>query len=378
VEYILRKSVRVGDGGIVMDLGELIELVKEKGASDLHLTVSSPPVLRIDGELVPQEDMSPLTPKDVEMIFERVTTLEQRNTFNNELELDFAYSFFGYARFRVNVMRQRGSISLALRLVPVHISSIDELGLPQICKKLILKPRGLILVTGPTGSGKSTTLAAMIDHLNKNARRNVITIEDPIEFLHRNIKCIVRQRDLGDDTKSFDAALTHALRHDPDVIVVGEMRDLPTISTAIRAAETGHLVLGTLHTTDAPRTVNRVIDMFPALQQEQIKQQFAEAIEAVLSQTLLNRVSGGRIAVFEILLATPAVRNLVREGKTYELPTVMQLNVEDGMQTMDDALAELVEKRIITLQEAMMKSSHPEKIRKSFELPHKQMYKILV
>jgi twitching motility protein PilT len=265
-----KENVGVGNGGINMELSELIERVKEKGASDLHLIVSSPPVLRIDGALEPQEDLSTLTPKDIEKIYERITTLEQRNTFSQTFELDFAYSFFGYARFRVNVMRQRGSISLALRLVPVHIASIDELGLPQILKKLILKPRGLILVTGPTGSGKSTTLAAMIDHLNKTMRRNVITIEDPIEFLHRNIKCIIHQRDLGDDTKSFDVALIHALRHDPDVIVVGEMRDLPTVSTAIRAAETGHLVLGTLHTTDAARTVNRLVDMFPAIQQEQL------------------------------------------------------------------------------------------------------------
>jgi twitching motility protein PilT len=374
---VTKENVGVGNGGINMELSELIERVKEKGASDLHLIVSSPPVLRIDGALEPQEDLSTLTPKDIEKIYERITTLEQRNTFSQTFELDFAYSFFGYARFRVNVMRQRGSISLALRLVPVHIASIDELGLPQILKKLILKPRGLILVTGPTGSGKSTTLAAMIDHLNKTMRRNVITIEDPIEFLHRNIKCIIHQRDLGDDTKSFDVALIHALRHDPDVIVVGEMRDLPTVSTAIRAAETGHLVLGTLHTTDAARTVNRLVDMFPAIQQEQIKQQVAEILEAVLSQTLVSRVSGGRTASFEILLATPAVRNLIREGKTYELPTVMQLNVEDGMQTMDDALSELVEKRIITLQEAMSKSSHPDRLKKQFELPQKQLYKVL-
>jgi len=230
---------------------ELLKLTVDKKASDLHLRVPSPPVFRIDGTLVPQEDLSPVTAEDIEMIFEYITTPEQRNTFLSELELDFAYSVPGLARFRVSVMKQRNTLSIAFRMVPFKVFTIDELGLPQICKELILKPRGLILVTGPTGSGKSTTMAAMIDHLNESDSRNVITIEDPIEYLHRNKKCLIAQRDLGDDTRSFSTALVHALRHDPDVIVVGEMRDLETVATAIRAAETGHLVLGTLHTTDA-------------------------------------------------------------------------------------------------------------------------------
>jgi len=350
-----------------MELNELLKLMVDKGASDIHLRVPSPPVLRIDGQLIPQEDLPLLTPQDVKAAFDYITTPEQRGTFSRELELDFAYSIPGLARFRVSTLQQRGTISLAFRLVPIEILSISDLGLPQICKDLILKPRGLILVTGPTGSGKSTTMAAMINHLNENDARNIITIEDPIEYLHPNKKCIIAQRDLGDDTKSFDIALIHALRHDPDVIVVGEMRDLPTISTAIRAAETGHLVMGTLHTTDASQTVDRIIDIFPSGHQQQIRLQFSQVLEAVLCQTLLPRVRGGRVAAFEIMLANSAVRNLIREGKTYELPNVMRLSSKDGMQTLDQALVDLVKGRIVTQEEAMMKSSNPERLQKSLQ-----------
>ena len=353
-----------------MELDKLLRLVLEKNASDLHLDVGSPPVLRINGVLLPQEEMPSLTRQDVQTILERVTTIEQREEFQKEMELDFAYSFFGLARFRVNVLRQRGTPSLAFRLVPIKIATIDDLELPQILKKLILKHAGLILVTGSSGEGKSTTQTAMIDYLNQNARRHVITIEDPIEFVHSNNKCVIVQRDLGDDTKSFDTALTHALRHDPDVIVLGEMRDLSTISTALRAAETGHLVIGTLHTTDCVRTINRVIDMFPSTQQHQIRQQLAETIEAVLSQTLLNRISGGRIAAFEILLANDAVRNVIRENKSHELYSLMQLGSQQGMRTMDEALSELVGRCVITLEEALTRSLHPEQLRKMFETPN--------
>jgi len=352
-----------------MELDRLLKMVIEKKASDLHLDVGSPPVLRINGVLLPQEDIPAFSHQDVQIIFERVTTLEQREQFLREMELDFAYSFFGLARFRVNVLKQRGSVSLAFRVVPVRILSIDELELPQICKKIILKKAGLILVTGHSGAGKSTTQAAMIDYLNQNARRHIITIEDPIEFLYANNKCMIVQRDLGDDTKSFDTALTHALRHDPDVIVLGEMRDLSTIATALRAAETGHLVIGTLHTTNAVGTINRVIDIFPAHQQDQIRQQLAETIEAVLSQTLVTRVSGGRTGVFEILLANAGVRNVIREGKNHELYSLMQLGSQQGMRTMDDALAELVGKYVVTLEEALPRCSHPDQMRKLFENP---------
>ena len=351
-----------------MQVDELLKLMVDKGASDLHLKVPSPPVLRIDGVLVPQEDLPPVTPKDIEMVFEHITTQSQRETFYRELELDFAYSLPGLARFRVNVLKQRGTWSLAFRLVPFTILSIDELGLPQIFKELVLKPRGLILVTGPTGSGKSTTLAAMINHLNESKKQNVITIEDPIEYLYHNKKCIIAQRDLGDDTKSFANALVHALRHDPDVILVGEMRDLETISTAITAAETGHLVLATLHTTDAVQTVDRIIDVFPPEHQHQVRLQLSQIIEAVLAQTLLPRAGGkGRIAAFEILVANPAVRNLIRTSKTFELPNVIQLGAKDGMQTLSQALAYLVKNRTVTIEEAMMKSSDPERLKKSIQ-----------
>lgn len=348
-----------------MDILELLRLMKEKGASDLHIRVPLQPILRIDGNLMPQTDLPPVTPECAEGILKQITTPEQREKFYHEKELDFAYGVPGLARFRVNVLQQRGTISIAFRMIPFDIPTIDELGLPQICKELVLRPRGLILVTGPTGSGKSTTLAAMIHHLNQTLARNVITIEDPIEYLHRNIKCIIAQREVGTDTMSFDQALVHALRHDPDVILVGEMRDLETITTAMRAAETGHLVLGTLHTTDAPQTVDRIIDIFPPSQQQQIRLQFSQAIEAVLSQTLLPRASGkGRIAAFEIMIANAAVRNLIREGKTYELHNVMQLSASEGMQTLDQALADLVRRKLVTLEDAMMKSSSPEKLRK--------------
>ncbi len=351
-----------------MEIDELLKLTVDKGASDLHLKVPSPPVLRIDGVLIPQEDWPPVTPKDIEMVFEHITTQNQRETFLREMELDFAYSLPGLARFRVNALKQRGTMSFAFRLVPFEILSIDDLGLPQLLKELVLKPRGLILVTRPTGSGKSTTLAGMINHLNESKKQNVITIEDPIEFLYRDRRCIIAQRDLGDDTKSFATALIHALRHDPDVIVVGEMRDLETISTAIRAAETGHLVLGTLHTTDASQTVDRIIEIFPPSQQQQMRLQLSQVMEAVLSQALLPRVVGkGRVAAFEIMIANSAVRNLIREGKTFELANAMQLGAKDGMQTLDQALTDLIRKGTVTQEEAVMKSSHPERLKKALQ-----------
>lgn len=348
-----------------METNELLRLMVGKGASDLHLRVPSPPVLRIDGALVPLEDFPSVTATDVKEAFEHISTECQRETFHEEMELDLAYSIPGLARFRVNVLQQRGTMSIAFRRVAFTIPTIDELELPQICKALVLKPRGLILVTGPTGSGKSTTLAAMIDHLNENDRRNVITIEDPIEYLHHNKRCIIAQRDLGDDTRSFGAALVHALRHDPDVILVGEMRDLSTISTAITAAETGHLVLGTLHTVDAVQTVDRLVDVFPPEHQHQVRLQLSQMLEAVLSQTLLPRAAGrGRIAAFEILIATAAVRNLIRNNKTYELPSVIQLSAKDSMQSLNQALAYLVKDRMVTTEEAMMKSSDPEQLKR--------------
>ena len=342
-----------------MQIDELLKLVVDKGATDLHLKVPSPPVLRIDGMLILQEDLPPLTVKDIEFVFEQVTIQEQRDAFVRERELDFAYSVPGLARFRVSALRQRGTVSLAFRLVSIKVPSIDELGLPQICKELMLKPNGLILVTGPSGSGKSTTLAAMINYLNENKMRNVITIEDPIEYLFRDRKCIIHQRELGTDTRSFSTALIHALRHDPDVIVIGEMRDLSTITAAITAAETGHLVLGTLHTIDAAQSVDRLIDVFPATQQRQIRLQLSQVLEAVLSQRLLSRIGGGRIAAVEIMIVNSVIRTLVREEKLFEITPCIEMSTGVGMQTMEQAVTDLIKRNMVSQEEAMMQISGP-------------------
>lgn len=348
-----------------MQIDNILKLMVEKNASDLHLMVSSPPMLRIYGKLLPIENCQILTVEDIQTIFDSMTTPVHKNTFAETMELDFAYSASGVGRFRVNVLRQRGTLAFAIRLVPFKIPTIDEMGLPPICKELIRKPRGLIIVAGSTGSGKSTTMAAMLDHLNETESRHIITIEDPIEYLHRNKKSIIAQRDLGEDTKSFELALIHTLRQDPDVIYIGEMRDLVTISTAIRAAETGHLVLGTLHTTDAAQTVDRIIDIFPANQQSQIRLQFSQVFEAVLMQCLLPRINDvGRVAAFEILIANAAVRNLIRMGKTYEIPNAINLGAKEGMQTLDQALAKLVKSQLVSQEDAVAKSSNPAQLLK--------------
>ncbi len=346
-----------------MEIEELLKLLIDKGASDLHLRVGTPPVLRIDGRLVLLDDLPPVTDDDVLRMLEQITTQEQRDTFFRDKELDFAYTLGQLSRFRINVLWQRKTISIACRVVSFEVPTIDELELPQICKSLILEPRGLILVTGHTGAGKSTTMAAMIRHLNENRGCNVICIEDPIEYQHQNIKSIIAQRELGDDTKSFHVALVHALRHDPDVIVIGEMRDLDTISTAIRAAETGHLVMSTLHTTDAPQTIDRIIDIFPPYQQTQIRLQLSQVVLAILSQTLLPRAKGkGRIAAFEIVIANPAIRNLIRDSRTFEIPSYMHLHSQYGMQTLEDALADLVKRGEVTREEAMLRTSNPKRL----------------
>lgn len=341
-----------------MDITQLLKLMVDEGASDLHLKVPNPPVLRVNGVLVPQEAQGPLSAADVRAILEQVTSPEQRSVFDKERELDFAYSIPGVARFRVNVLQQRGTLSMAFRLVPFTIPSMEELGMPAICKKLIMMPRGLILVTGPTGSGKSTTLAAMLSYLNEKTRRTVITIEDPIEFLYKDDLCYISQRDLWDDTRSFSNALKHALRHDPEVLVIGELRDLDTISTAIMAAETGHLVLGTLHTIDAAQTVDRIIDIFPHDQQRQVRMQLAQVLEAVLSQVLLPRIGGGRVGAFEVLIATSAMRKLIRDEKIMEIAGNMEICGQEGMQTMDQALVNLVKNNQVTLENALAKSSN--------------------
>ena len=350
-----------------MNIEELLRLMVEKEASDLHLRVPSQPVLRIDGALIPQEDLPRVTPQYVQECLDQLTTETQRERFYEDLELDLAYSVAGLARFRVAAFFQRGTISIAVRQVSLKVPTLDDLGLPSVCRSLAMKTRGLVLVTGPTGAGKSTTLAAMIDHLNKNEKRNVITIEDPIEYIYQNDKCIIAQRDLGDDFKSFAVALRHTLRQDPDVIMVGEMRDLDTIATAITAAETGHLVLSTVHTVSAPQTVERIIDVFPAHQQEQIRFQVSLVLEGVLSQILLPRAGGsGRVGAFEVMVSSDAIRNLIRDGRTDQIPTYLQTGRQVGMQTMDQALEELVRSGAVSIEEAMMRATKPEDFRRRF------------
>ena len=355
-------EIRPGrDPGVYLD--ELLSYMAHVGASDLHVTVPSPPILRVEGRLVAQSDLQPVSPDVVEAMFRHVSTDEQRAAFGRELELDFAYSLPGIARFRVSAMQQRGSKSLAFRRVPFVVPSLEEMGIPPICKEFVVKPRGLLLVTGACGSGKSTTLAAMLRFLNETRSRNVITIEDPIEFLFHNDKCFIRQRELGSDTKTFYAALVHALRHDPDVIVIGEMRDLPTISTAITAAETGHLVIGTLHTIDAAQSVDRIVDIFPPAQQNQIRLQISQVLEGVLSQVLLPRIGGGRVAAFEIMPATEGIRRIIREGKLGEIAVNLEQGAAEGKQSMNQALADLVKRKIVVREDALMKSGNPARLK---------------
>ncbi|MDO8689047.1 MAG: type IV pilus twitching motility protein PilT [Dehalococcoidia bacterium] len=346
-----------------MEIDDLLRTMVASNASDLHIKLGSAPVFRIDGSLQAMEE-GPVSSADMEGFLGRMASSVQRDALLRDLELDLAYSLAGVARFRVNVFFQRGSMGLAIRVVPLQVLSADALGLPAACKALAVKPRGLVLVTGSTGSGKSTTLAAMIDYLNNLERRHVITIEDPIEYLHRDRKCIIAQRELGGDTHSFAEALKHVLRQDPDVILVGEMRDLETISTAITAAETGHLVLATLHTTSAPQTIDRVVDVFPPYQQQQIRFQLSVVLEGILCQTLLHCSGGGRVAAFEVLLVTSAVRNLIREGKTFQIPTVMQLGGQLGMQTLDQAIASLVRQGQVSLEDALMRATSPDDMKK--------------
>ena len=347
-----------------MHIDDLLGITVAKGASDLHLKTGGVPVLRINGELVPQDEMPEMTSEDMKQLFEQVTTEEQRSSFADELELDFAHQANGIGRFRVNAYLQGGTISLACRPVRTHILTIEELGLPEVCKSLALKPSGLIIVTGPTGCGKSTTLAAMMSYLNQKEKRKVTTIEDPIEFVHQDNKCIFSQRELGTDTRSFANALKHALRQDPDVILVGEMRDLETMATALTAAETGHLVLTTLHTPSAPQAIDRFIDIFPPHHQHQVRMQLSTTVEGVLYQTLVPRSDGsGRVAAVEIMLATAAVRNLIREGKTYQLTNAIQTGAQYGMQTLDKALLTLCRNELISREEALARGVDVEELK---------------
>jgi twitching motility protein PilT len=344
-------------------LDDLLRLMLQRGGSDLHIAVGSPPGIRQRGELMPIEGMRPLSPRDTMQMLYGVLSEEQRKRFENELELDFAYSIPGVSRFRANVFQQRNSLGAVFRVIPIDIPTLDELALPGVCKYLAERPRGLVLVTGPTGSGKSTTLAAMINHINETRAVHIITLEDPIEFMHRNKKAYVNQREIGEDTHSFAGALRRVLRQDPDVILVGEMRDLETISAAITAAETGHLVLATLHTTGAPETIDRIIDVFPPHQQQQVRMQVSTSLEGVLSQTLLRTSDGkGRVLAMEIMLGVPAIGNLIREGKTHQMETIIQGSGSLGMQTLDQSLKVLLTAGKITFEEAVSKAKNPREL----------------
>jgi len=346
-----------------MELKELLTLTVEKKASDLHITEKEPPVLRIDGRLH-RTDFPALQRDDTKRLIYAVLTTEQKEEFEKELELDFSLAIAGLDRFRVNAHLQRGVVEAAFRRVPSKIPTPNELGLPQITIELVRKPNGLVLFTGPTGVGKTTTLAALIDVINKERECLIISIEDPIEFLHTNKKSLIKQRQVFSDTHSFAEALRHVLRQDPDVIMVGEMRDLETISTALTAAETGHLVLATLHTPDAPQTIERIIDVFPPYQQQQVKLQLANCLRGVVSQLLLPHISGkGMVLATEIMVVTPGIRNLVREQETEQIPTLMQTGSQYGMKTMDKSLKELLNKGLINLDVAMSKVKNIEEFR---------------
>jgi len=336
-----------------MGIQDLLRIAIDNYASDLHLRVGSVPTLRIFGGLAPIPGMGPLTPRDVELYFEEVTTAEQRKMFAARHELDFEFSVKDYTRCRINVMQQRSTLSIAVRIIPYTIPGLGELNLPPVIKDLAMKRSGLILITGAKGSGKSTTIAAMVEYLNQNVQRNIITIEDPIEYVFRNKKCLIVQRNVGHDTESFDVALVHALRHDPDVIVVGEIREIQTMQTAIRAAETGHLVMGTMHTIDAAQTINRILDMFPDRQQEQVRSELSQILVAVICQFLIpSKGDTGMVPACEIMLSNNAIRNTIREGRIHQLYSQIQVFHKEGMQTLNQALAELIGKGLITEEQA--------------------------
>ncbi|HWP56249.1 MAG TPA: type IV pilus twitching motility protein PilT [Candidatus Acidoferrales bacterium] len=341
-----------------MEITQLLAFAVEQGASDCHLSAGEPPMLRIHGDLK-KLDHPALTKEEVHAMVYDIMGDSQRRVFEEHHEIDFSFEMGSIARFRVNVFLQRRGEGAVFRTIPTKIQTLEQLGMPGILRQLCDREKGLVLVTGPTGSGKSTTLAAMIDYLNNSFEGHILTIEDPIEFVHESKKCLVNQRELGPHTYSFANALRAALREDPDIILVGEMRDLETIQLALTAAETGHLVFGTLHTSSAPKTVDRIIDVFPPNQQSQIRAQFAESIEAVITQTLLKKKGGGRVAALEIMTGTVAVRNLIREGKIHQIPGTMQVSQKDGMQTMDMALLDLVGRGIVTKEEAQTKTMNP-------------------
>jgi twitching motility protein PilT len=345
-------------------IDDLLAVTVERNASDLHLTAGSPPVIRVNGRLERLVDFELLTPEQTRGMIYRIISTEQQKLLETGRQLDFAYSVPGLARFRVNTYFQRASIGAAFRLIPAEIKSLEDLGMPTSLYSLADRPRGLVLVTGPTGSGKSTTLASLLDYVNHSRHEHILTIEDPIEFLHKHGTCIVNQREIGPDATSFADGLRAALRQDPDVILVGEMRDLETIATALTAAETGHLVFATLHTQSAPQTIDRIIDVFSAEQQDQVRVQLSTTLQGIVTQNLVQTADGrGRTAALEILIPDDAVRNLIRQAKVEQLYSVMQTNTSRGMQTMEQSLADLVMRRVIAMDVAFSRTSKPEQLR---------------
>jgi len=347
----------------MVNLHELLKVMMERKASDLHITTGSPPQIRVDGELIPL-DHPPLTPVETKQLCYSILTDVQKQKFEEESELDLSFGVKGLSRFRANVFMQRGAVAAAFRAIPFQIRTFQELGLPPIINELSKRPRGLVLVTGPTGSGKTTTLAAMIDKINTETHGHIITVEDPIEFLHPHKGCLVNQREVGADTKSFQRALKYILRQDPDVVLVGELRDMETIEMALTVAETGHLVFATLHTNSCVQTINRIIDVFPANHQPQVRAQLSFVLEGVLSQTLLPKIGGGRALSLEVMVPNAAIRNLIREDKIHQIYSQMQVGQSKfGMQTMNQSLAILYQKRLITLDNAMGSTSDPDELR---------------
>jgi twitching motility protein PilT len=364
----VESSANPWEPSAVMILEELLGQVFARGASDLHLSPGMPPVLRIDGNLV-RTEYPPLSKEDTQRLIFNMLTSEQRRVLEQNWDLDCSYGVAGLGRFRVNVYRDRGSYAAALRSIRSDIPTFAQLNLPPVVKEIAERPKGLVLVTGPTGSGKSTTLAAMIDHVNSHKPHHILTIEDPIEFLHTSKRSVVHQRELGQDTRSFDNALRAALREDPDVILVGEMRDLETIRLALTAAETGHLVMGTLHTSSAMQTVDRIVDVFPPEQQQQIRVQLSNSLVAVMSQALLPRLNEvkekvGRIMALEVMVITPAIANLVREGKTAQIYSSIQTGGQYNMVTMEACLKELYQKGLVTLDDALARTTRPEDLKR--------------
>ncbi|MBD8058750.1 type IV pilus twitching motility protein PilT [Cellulomonas sp. JH27-2] len=344
-----------------LPIDQILTEMVAKGASDVHFTSGAVPMIRVSGALKPLEGYASLTPEPLRRSIYAIMTQKQRETFEANLELDFSYSVRGLARFRVNIYQQRESVGAAFRVIPYEIKPLEDLGVPAVVGNFAGMPRGLVLVTGPTGSGKSTTLASIVDLANRTREDHIMTVEDPIEFLHRHKKSLVNQREVGQDTHSFANALKHVLRQDPDIILVGEMRDLETISVALTAAETGHLVFATLHTQDAAQTIDRVIDVFPSGQQAQVRTQLAGAIQGVVCQTLCKKADGvGRAVATEVLVATPAIRNLIREGKTHQIYSAMQAGAKQGMHTMDQHLADLVKSGKISYEVGLEKCHHVE------------------